>query len=109
MTKVMMFNGVALKAGKHVKLPATKLGKPRGTFTASKHYAASTTSMTSLPEHVPAPKQYAKRGKDACAVSLGARGGAKGGPARARVLPSPVRKKIARKAASARWHGRKFA
>lgn len=49
-----------------------------------------------------------KKGKasDPCAVSLGARGGAVGGPARALALPGSLRKKIAQKAADARW-GRK--
>ena len=53
-------------------------------------------------------KHYAKKGKaaDPCAVSLGHRGGTKGGPARALALPGSLRKKIASKAAEARW-GRK--
>lgn len=56
-------------------------------------------------------KMYAKsatkgKAKDPCAVSLGSKGGTVGGPARAQALPGTVRKKIASKAAAARW-GRK--
>jgi hypothetical protein len=43
-------------------------------------------------------------GKDAAAVSLGRRGGLKGGPARAAKIPAEKRAEIARKAAKARWH-----
>jgi hypothetical protein len=42
-------------------------------------------------------------GKDAAAVSLGRRGGLKGGKARAEKLTPEQRAEIARKAASARW------
>lgn len=42
-------------------------------------------------------------GKDAAAVSLGRRGGLKGGPARAKKLSKKKRSDIARKAAKARW------
>lgn len=42
-------------------------------------------------------------GKDPAAVSLGRRGGLKGGPARAKKLSTAERKAIARKAAKARW------
>ncbi len=41
--------------------------------------------------------------KDDAAVSLGRRGGIKGGPARAKSLSSQKRAEIARKAAAARW------
>ena len=41
--------------------------------------------------------------KDAKAVSRGAKGGAKGGPARAKVLTENRRKAIATKAARTRW------
>jgi hypothetical protein len=46
-------------------------------------------------------------GKDANAVMRGRRGGTKGGKARAAALSSDRRKAIARKAAEARWKGRK--
>lgn len=42
-------------------------------------------------------------GKDAAAVSLGRRGGLKGGKARANILSPAKRKAIAKKAAAARW------
>lgn len=42
-------------------------------------------------------------GKDAAAVSLGRRGGLKGGKARAKKLTAAQRKEIAVKAAQARW------
>lgn len=42
-------------------------------------------------------------GKDPAAVSLGRRGGKKGGPARAAKLSPERRAEIARKAAAARW------
>ena len=41
--------------------------------------------------------------KDAAAVSLGKRGGAKGGPARAALLSAERRSEIAKSAAAARW------
>lgn len=42
-------------------------------------------------------------GKDAAAVSLGRRGGLKGGKARAAKMSSGARKKSAQNAANARW------
>lgn len=42
-------------------------------------------------------------GKDAAAVSLGRRGGLKGGKARAESLTAKKRSEIAKKAAKARW------
>jgi hypothetical protein len=44
-----------------------------------------------------------KPGKDPAAVSLGRRGGLKGGVARAEKLTSERRSEIAKKAAQARW------
>ena len=46
-------------------------------------------------------------GKDAAAVSLGRRGGLKGGPARAKKLSAAKRSAIAKKAAKARWKRKK--
>lgn len=43
-------------------------------------------------------------GKDPAAVSLGRRGGLKGGKARAAKLTAEERRKIAAKAAAARWN-----
>jgi hypothetical protein len=42
-------------------------------------------------------------GKDPAAVSLGRRGGLKGGKARAQLLTAAQRSEIARRAARARW------
>jgi hypothetical protein len=42
-------------------------------------------------------------GKDPAAVSLGRRGGLKGGPARAAKMTTMERREAARKAARARW------
>jgi hypothetical protein len=49
------------------------------------------------------PERYAVDGKDPAAVSLGRRGGLKGGKARAESLSASRRKAIARRAAQARW------
>jgi hypothetical protein len=52
----------------------------------------------------PTPEQ---EGKDPAAVSLGRRGGLKGGKARAGKLTPEQRKAIARKAARIRWEAQK--
>ena len=46
------------------------------------------------------------KGKDAAAVELGRKGGAKGGKARADSLTSERRREIAKKAARARWESK---
>jgi hypothetical protein len=53
-----------------------------------------------------APAEPASDGKDPAAVSLGRRGGLKGGPARAAKLSAKKRAEIAKKAAAARWKGK---
>jgi hypothetical protein len=50
-----------------------------------------------------ADESDASAGKDPAAVSLGRRGGLKGGRARADKMSSEQRAEIARKAAAARW------
>jgi len=50
-----------------------------------------------------ATEQDPSAGKDPAAVSLGRRGGLKGGPARAAKLTAAQRREQARKAARARW------
>lgn len=50
-----------------------------------------------------APEAEESSGKDPAAVSLGRRGGVKGGPARAAKLTPEQRSEIARKAAEKRW------
>lgn len=54
-----------------------------------------------VPDAEPAKK--AEKAKDPAAVSLGKRGGLKGGPARAKKLSAARRKAIAKKAAETRW------
>jgi hypothetical protein len=49
------------------------------------------------------PEPTAERQKDPAAVSLGRRGGLKGGPARAKALSAKRRREIARNAIAARW------
>ena len=46
-------------------------------------------------------------GKDPAAISLGRRGGRKGGKARAAKLTADRRREIARKAAATRWQSKK--
>ena len=53
-----------------------------------------------IEDREPTPEE---QGKDPAAVSLGRRGGLKGGDARASSLSSAKRKEIASKAAQARW------
>ncbi len=57
-------------------------------------------------ESAPKPKPE-DGGKDPAAVSLGRRGGLKGGKARATSLSAKRRKEIARKAAESRWAAKK--
>jgi hypothetical protein len=52
------------------------------------------------------PKVDPDEGKDPAAVSLGRRGGLKGGKARAEKLTPEQRSEIAKRAAQARWHTR---
>ena len=49
------------------------------------------------------PAKKAERAKDPAAVSLGRKGGLKGGPARAKKLTKEQLSESARKAARARW------
>lgn len=53
-----------------------------------------------------APAEPEDEGKDPAAVSLGRRGGLKGGKARAEKLSKKRRQEIAKKAAEARWANR---
>lgn len=52
-------------------------------------------------------RELKKSGKDPAAVSLGRRGGLKGGKARAQKLTAQERSESARKAAQARWSRKK--
>lgn len=51
-------------------------------------------------DHAPTPEE---QGKDPAAVSLGRRGGLKGGKARASTMTPEQRREIAQKAARSRW------
>ena len=55
------------------------------------------------PEAALEPEKPPEREKDPAAVSLGRRGGLKGGPARAAKLSAEERSEIGKKAAKARW------
>jgi hypothetical protein len=56
-----------------------------------------------LPAKKKRPAKKAAKAKDPAAVSLGRKGGLKGGPARAATMTSEQRAESARKAAQARW------
>ena len=75
-------------AAKHPK-------RPRDLNQWAKHMVDLATGRAQ--EHDP------DKGKDAAAVSLGRRGGLKGGKARAAKMTPARRAEIARKAANARW------
>jgi hypothetical protein len=49
------------------------------------------------------PEALREQGRNPAAVARGMRGGAKGGPARAKKLTASKRKSIAQKAAQSRW------
>jgi hypothetical protein len=61
--------------------------------------AAQLVNEATNPDSAPDPDA----GKDPAAVSLGRRGGLKGGKARAAKLSAEQRSEIAKKAAAARW------
>jgi len=69
--------------------------RPRDTNQLAKFIVDLATGETEVPK--------ADDGKDPAAVSLGRRGGLKGGKARADRLSAERRKEIAEKAAMARW------
>ena len=74
---------------------ATKPKRPRDTNQLAKFVVDLATGDIEPPK--------TDEGKDAAAVSLGRRGGLKGGKARAKSLTSEQRAEIARKGAEARW------
>lgn len=72
--------------------------------------AKSIVSRATHEELSPEPKQKALpaiKEKNPAAVALGRLGGLKGGKARAKKLSAKKRKKIAEKAAQARWSSKK--
>ncbi|MDQ3045034.1 MAG: hypothetical protein M3R06_07785 [Chloroflexota bacterium] len=66
-------------------------------------FAASIVDMASDDE--PQPCDTTEPEKNPHAAALGRLGGQKGGPARALKLSAERRREIAKKAATARWHG----
>ena len=81
-------------AGYPVRM-ATKPKRPRDTNQLAKFIVDLATGEAELPK--------SDDGKDPAAVSLGRRGGLKGGAARAKKLTPERRADIAKKAAAARW------
>lgn len=74
---------------------AKTLKRPRDTNQLAKFIVDLATGEAELPK--------TEDGKDPAAVSLGRKGGLKGGAARARKLTPEQRAEIAKKAAQARW------
>lgn len=74
---------------------ATKSKRPRDTNQLAKFITDLATGEVELPK--------TEDGKDPAAVALGRKGGLKGGKARAEALSPTKRKRIAVKAAKARW------
>jgi len=77
---------------------ATEKRRPRDAAQLAKLVVDIATGE--VEDREPTPEE---QGKDPAAVSLGRRGGLKGGKARAKALSLAQRQKIARKAAKARW------
>lgn len=75
---------------------SSKPKRPRDANQLAKHIVDLSTGQAK--EELPAPS-----GKDPAAVSLGRKGGLKGGKARAEKLSKKERHEIAKKAARARW------
>ena len=72
--------------------------RPRDPNQLAKRIIEIATGET--PDREPTPEE---QGKDPAAVSLGRRGGLKGGKARAANMTAQRRAEIAKKAAEARW------
>jgi hypothetical protein len=76
-------------------MPKRSSKRPRDVNVFAKLIADVATGQAELPK--------TDEGKDPAAVALGRKGGLKGGAARALSLSAQQRKKIAKKAATARW------
>ena len=76
----------------------TRKKRPRDANQLAKSIVAIATGKTE--DRTPTPEEM---GKDPVAVSLGQRGGLKGGKARAKVLTAQQRSEIAKNAAKTRW------
>ncbi len=80
---------------------ASRKKRPRDTNVLAKRVVDLATGE--VEDREPTPEQ---QGKDPAAVSLGRRGGLKGGKARAASMTAKRRAEIARAAAKARWKAR---
>ena len=67
----------------------------------------SASIVNAATDDEPEPEDTAEPEKNPHAAALGRLGGQRGGPARALKLSAERRREIARKAAEARWHGRR--
>lgn len=81
---------------------ASRKKRPRDTNVLAKTIVDIATGE--VEDREPTPED---QGKDAAAVSLGRRGGLKGGKARAKKLSAGRRKEIAKAAAAARWESKR--
>lgn len=78
--------------------PPKKSKRPRDTNQLARRIVDIATG--DVDDREPTPEE---QGKDPAAVSLGRRGGLKGGKARAEKMTAKERSAVARKAAAARW------
>jgi hypothetical protein len=76
---------------------------PRGEHRPEDPAAAAVMVVRLAIGEISEPLSEALSEKDAAAMALGRRGGLRGGVARAKALSSDERKRIAKKAANARW------
>lgn len=76
-----------------------KAVKPKDTQQLARHVLDAVAPDAEPPR----AKTKAKKAKDPAAVTLGRKGGIKGGPARAAKMTAEERAESARKAAQARW------
>ena len=80
-------------------MPDRSSKRPRDLNSLAKFITDMATGQAELPK--------TDEGKDPAAVSLGRKGGLKGGKARAEKLSAKRRAEIAKKAAAKRWAGRR--
>jgi hypothetical protein len=86
----------------HIRImPENRLKRPRDPAQLAK--LMIDIASGEVEDREPPPQE---QGKDPAAVSLGRRGGLKGGNARAEKMTEDQRKDAARKAAKARWAGK---
>lgn len=91
----------------HMPKRSSKRPKPRPEEDENETAYRVVREVIGEPEEAPEPKKPTKGRKNPAAVALGKLGGKKGGAARAKKLSPRRRKQIAKKAALARWKGKK--